>query len=201
MNILIIFAHPNERSYCAAIRKKFIAGLKTSNHKVKIHNLYKDNFNPLLSKEELKNKEETLKDPLVKKYRKDIDWADVIALIHPAYWYGVPAILKGYFDRLLEEGFAYDYVVDHPEPKLGNKKGILIQTFDAEEELEKKMFDDITFKSVYFTWKYCGIEKWIRKSFFRVNFVSEMKRVEWLEEIFNLGLKIAESSGDWIVFD
>ena len=190
MNVLIIFAHPNENSFCAALLQKMIDGLKEASHQIKIHDLYRDKFNPILSKEELLDFKKTETDQLVILYREEIKWAEVIVFIHPSYWYGPPAILKGYFDRILADGFAYDYIIDHPEPKFTKKQGVLIQTFDAEEELEKKQFDDITFKSVYYTWKYCGIEKWKRFSFFRVNFVTDQQRIEWLDEIYNFSKKM-----------
>ena len=192
MNVLIIFAHPNENSFGAALLQKLIDGLKEANHQVKLQDLYRDEFRPKLSKEELLDSKKIETDQLVIRYRNEIDWADVIVLLHPSYWYGPPAILKGYFDRILIDGFAFDYVIDHPEPKFTNKKGVLIQTFDAEEAIEKKQFDDITFKSVYYTWKYCGIEEWTRFSFFRVNFVSNNKREEWLEQIYDFGKKMID---------
>ena len=190
MNVLIIFAHPNEKSFCAAIREQIIAGLKTKNHQIRTHNLYKDKFNPILSRKELLDKRELENDNQAVKYQKDINWAERIIIIHPAYWYTTPAILKGYFYRLLTEGFAYDYVIEHPEPKLLGKKGLLIQTFDAEEALEKKLFEDVTRKTVLYTWQYCGVEEWQYFSMFQVNFTSNEQRKEWLKQAYNLGLNL-----------
>ncbi|NHJ05301.1 MAG: flavodoxin family protein [Candidatus Heimdallarchaeota archaeon] len=190
MNVLIIFAHPNEESFGYALLKNFQIGLVDANNQIEVHNLYSDKFNPILTKEELLDASKLEEDPLIMKYRKDIQWANIIVIMHPAYWYSTPAILKGYFDRILVEGFAYDYVNENPIPKLLNKKGILIQTFDTEEHLEKSLFEDITYKTVYFTWKYCGIENWKRFTLFRVNFVSNEKREEWLKQIYTFGLNI-----------
>ncbi|MFW9924274.1 MAG: NAD(P)H-dependent oxidoreductase [Candidatus Thorarchaeota archaeon] len=190
MNILIIFAHPDEQSFCASLRDNFIAGLQETNQIIRTHNLYKEKFNPILSREELRDKKTLAQDKQALQYQRDIIWAEIIVIIHPAYWYGVPAILKGYFDRLFTEGFAYDYIIDHPEPKLLGKKGILIQTFDAEEELEKTLFEDTTYKSVYFPWKYCGIDNWERFTMFRVSFVDDVKRNEWLKQAYLLGKNI-----------
>ena len=187
MNVLIIFAHPNEKSFCAALREQLEIGLKESAHEISIHNLYKDKFNPLLSREELLHKDALKKDTLAKRYQEDIKWAERVILVHPSYWYTTPAILKGYFDRLLTEGFAYDYVVDHPEPKLLGKKGLLVQTFDAEESLEKELFEDVTRKTVLYTWSYCGVKEWEYFRLFRVNFSTDEQRKEWLKQAFELG--------------
>ena len=187
MKVLIIFAHPNEESFCAALREQMLAGLKETAHDIRIHNLYNDRFNPLLSRDELLDKNTLEEDTLAIQYQKDIKWAERVIIIHPSYWYATPAILKGYFDRLLTEGFAYDYVIDHPEPKLLGKKGILIQTFDAEESLEMEMFEDVTRKTVLYTWSYCGLKEWQYFRMFRVNFSTDEQRKRWLKQAYKLG--------------
>ncbi|TET29729.1 MAG: flavodoxin family protein [Candidatus Heimdallarchaeota archaeon] len=191
MNILIIYAHPNEKSFCSAIKDNFITGLKVNNNIIRIHDLYYSNFNPRLSKVELVGDPKTLSGyKQIVKYQHDINWANIIIIIHPVWWYGVPAILKGYFDRVLIEGFAFTYNEDLPEPKLLGKKGILIQTFDATEEMEKTLYNEITCKSIFYTWKYCGLENWQHKAMYRVSFVSQKQRIKWLEEIYVIGKSI-----------
>lgn len=191
MNILIIYAHPNEESFCSAIKKKLVEGLMENKNTVRIHDLYSSNFNPILSKIELIGDPKTLTDyETILNFQHDIDWANIIVIIHPAWWYGAPAILKGYFDRVLAEGFAFTYEDDKPDPKLLNKKGILIQTFDATEEMEKEQFNEVTSKTVFYTWKYCGIEDWRHKAMFRVNYVSQEQRIKLLEEIYVIGKSI-----------
>lgn len=191
MNILIIYAHPNEESFCSSIKKKLVEGLKENKNDVRIHDLYSSNFNPILSKIELIGDPKTLSDyKTILNYQQEIDWANIIAIIHPAWWYGAPAILKGYFDRVLAEGFAFTFEDDKPDPKLHNKKGILIQTFDATEEMEKELFNEVTSKSIFYTWKYCGVEDWQHKAMFRVSFVSQEQRIKWLEEIYVIGKSI-----------
>jgi len=191
MNVLIIYAHPNEKSFCSAIKDNLIAGLKINTNAVRIHDLYYSNFNPKLSKVELIGDPKILSGyKTIVKYQYDIKWANIIIIIHPTWWFGVPAILKGYFDRILSEGFAFTYEDNKPEPKLLNKKGILIQTFDATEEMEKELYNEITYKSIFYTWKYCGIEDWQQKALYQVNFVSQEQRLKWLEEIYVIGKSI-----------
>jgi NAD(P)H dehydrogenase (quinone) len=191
MNILIIYAHPNEESFCSAIKEKLVEGLEVNKNIVRIHDLYSSNFNPKLSKTELVGDPKTLTGyKTIEKYQQDIIWANLIIIIHPAWWYGAPAILKGYFDRVLTEGFAFIYENDEPDPKLLNKNGFLIQTFDATEEMEKELFNDITYRNIFYTWKYCGVEDWQRKAFHRVNFVSKEQRTKWLDEIYVIGKSI-----------
>ncbi|MBK5114127.1 MAG: NAD(P)H-dependent oxidoreductase [Candidatus Heimdallarchaeota archaeon] len=191
MNVLIIYAHPNEESFCSAIKKKLVEGLEVNKNIIRIHDLYNSDFNPKLSKIELIGDPKTLSDyKTIEKYQQDIIWANLIIIIHPVWWYGAPAIMKGYFDRVLAEGFAFIFENDAPDPKLLDKKGIIIQTFDATEEMEQKQFHDITYKNIYYTWKYCGVEDWQRKAFHRVNHVSHEQRTKWLNEINVIGKSI-----------
>ncbi|MBD3189434.1 MAG: hypothetical protein GF308_02270 [Candidatus Heimdallarchaeota archaeon] len=190
MKVLIIFAHPNPNSFCAAIKANVESGLKDASHQVKIHDLYEDQFDPILSKEELLETQLASENPRIKQYQQDLLWAKIIIIIHPAWWYGPPAILKGYFDRVLEPGFAHEYVNDQPIPQLTDKKGILIQTFDSTEKMEKEVLGNVTYKTIVNTWKYCGITEWKRFAMFRILFSTETQRKEWLQEAYLLGKEL-----------
>jgi NAD(P)H dehydrogenase (quinone) len=192
MHVVIVFSHPNENSFGASIMEHLIQGLKQAQHTLTIHNLYEDKFNPVMTKEELLEQQSPAKDPLLKRYQNDILKADVLAFIHPCWWYCPPAILKGYFDRVLEKGFAYDYQADEPVPLLKNINGLVIQTFDAEEKMEKEFYDDITFKTIKYTLNYCGISNIYRYSVFRIVFSSFKQRATWLEKVKEIGLTLEE---------
>ncbi|NHJ48207.1 MAG: NAD(P)H-dependent oxidoreductase [Asgard group archaeon] len=191
MNVLVIYAHPNENSFCSAIKNKLLSGLEKNINSVRIHDLYYSDFNPILTKKELIDYPKALSEnEQVQKHQHDIKWADIICLIYPVWWYGPPAILKGYIDRVITEGFAYDYIDNQAIPKLTDKRMILIQTFDAEEKMEKELNEDISYKSMHNIWNYCGINEINRVSLFRVNFVDKKQRNVWLEEIYKLGCSI-----------
>jgi NAD(P)H dehydrogenase (quinone) len=191
MNILVIYAHPNENSYCSAIKNKLLSGLEVNINTIRIHDLYYSGFNPILSKEEIIDYPKTLnKNEQVQKFQHDIKWASVICMIYPVWWYGPPAILKGYIDKIITEGFAFDFVDDHAIPRLTDKKMILIQTYDADENMEMDLNEGISFKSMHNIWSYCGIEDIERVSLFRVSFVDEKQRKVWLDEIYKLGISI-----------
>lgn len=191
MNVLIIYAHPNEESFCSAIKEKLIDGLSIYKNNIRVHNLYKEEFNPLLTKEELIGYPNSLNENVeYKKYQQDIIWANIICIIHPVWWYGSPAIMKGYIEKVITEGFAFIFKDDQSIPKLIDKKLILVQTFDADEQMEKELNEDITFKAMFNIWNYCGVKEYKRVSMHRVSFVSNEQRIKWLDEIYNLGKSI-----------
>ncbi len=107
MNHLIIFAHPNSQSFNTALLEKVCEASQTEGVNLIVRNLYQMNFNPVLEWPELSDvfRGKVLEE--IKQEQQYIQQADLITLIYPLWWMGFPAILKGYFDRVLTHGFAY----------------------------------------------------------------------------------------------
>ena len=108
MNILIIYAHPNHQSFNGAILQQVKTHLNPK-HQVQILDLYAEKFDPLLRFDEDQLRRDLDKDPEMEKYRQLISWADHLIWIFPIWWGGMPAILKGFIDRVFASGFAYSY--------------------------------------------------------------------------------------------
>ena len=104
----IIYAHPYEESYSRAILDTAQASLKEQDREYALIDLYRDNFDPVLTRAELGiyGKGEHL-DPLVGKYNEILDKTERVVLIFPIWWYDFPAILKGFFDKVMLPGSAY----------------------------------------------------------------------------------------------
>lgn len=135
----IIYAHPWDGSYNHAILTSVVDGLKTKGEKYQVIDLYKDQFNPAYSKEELRlySKGETTY-PLVKEYQKKLKESAELIFIFPIWWYDVPAILKGFLDKVLLPNFAYleDKEGNYWKPLLTNiKKATVITTAPSSKEL------------------------------------------------------------------
>ncbi|MHA1124972.1 MAG: NAD(P)H-dependent oxidoreductase [Candidatus Heimdallarchaeota archaeon] len=190
MNILVVFAHPNDDSFGSAIKEKIIQGLLVGDHKVQVHDLYRDGFNPILTKKELLGETKPEENFHVKKYQEDITWSQRIIVIHPVWWCNVPAMLKGYFDRVLSLNFAYETIRGKRKPLLGGRKGILVQTFDTEKTVDTKKCEDSSFKTVINVWKICGVKDWHRFTMFDVQVSKLEQREKWLKEAYVLGFMI-----------
>lgn len=128
MNILVVYAHPKEESFTHFIYAHTLKRLQEKGHKVKARNLYKIGFNPVLSSQDLENSAlgSTLSEDILKE-QTYINWCHMIILIYPIWWWGTPAILKGWIDRVFCKGFAYDHSEKGPLGKL-SKKALVIQT-------------------------------------------------------------------------
>ena len=102
VNCLVVLAHPLENSLCKHLADKTIAHLKQQGYQVTVKDLYAENFNPVLSKSERESYYKDQFDDL--QLKSDIDQlkqAESLVLIFPTWWFGFPAILKGWFDQTI----------------------------------------------------------------------------------------------------
>lgn len=109
--VTIILAHPWHGSFNKAIMDAITGKLEKENKAYQVIDLHKDGFNPVFSEKELSGYSEGKAfDPLVLKYQEYIAKTDQIVFIFPNWWNMIPAILKGFFDKVLLKDFAFNYV-------------------------------------------------------------------------------------------
>ena len=102
MRALVVYCHPNGESFTAAVRDLVISRLKDAGAEFRLCDLYANNFNPSLSADELAGylDPETNQKP-VQGDVASIEWCDTLIFVYPTWWYGLPALLKGWLDRVL----------------------------------------------------------------------------------------------------
>jgi NAD(P)H dehydrogenase (quinone) len=130
MRILVIYAHPVETSFHAAMHVRAVAALRNAGHEVDDCDLYAEGFNPVLSRQERLNYHDTGINRLpVKTYVERLQRADALVFCFPVWCFGLPAILKGWFDRVLMPGVSFD-ISDpaHVKPALTHLKRIVALT-------------------------------------------------------------------------
>lgn len=119
MRVLIVFDHPygagasenvpHARSFSAALLKAARSGLARAGHDVDLIDLHADGFNPVMSAQALAElRQRTTSDPLVVDYQSRLGAADHLVFIYPTWWMSPPAGTKGFLDRVLNPGFAYE---------------------------------------------------------------------------------------------
>lgn len=128
MNHLVIYAHPNPASFNHAIMETTVNTLEAKGHKVDVRDLYALKFQPVLTGEDIVGFKENNITPDIQKEQEFVTKADTIILIYPIWWAGLPAIIKGYIDRVFAYGFAYRYGEEGVISLLKGKKGIVINT-------------------------------------------------------------------------
>lgn len=102
MRMMVIFAHPLGGSFNAALHRTVVTALRETGHEVDDCDLYAQGFNPVLSAEERRHyHDETRNRTPVAAYVKRVMAAEALVLCHPPWCFGLPAILKGFLDRVL----------------------------------------------------------------------------------------------------
>jgi putative NADPH-quinone reductase len=113
MRVLVVYCHPVAESFAAAAHRTVLEALAEAGHQVADADLYAENFDPVMSRQERLDYLNTARNErLVKRYDDQLVAAEAIVLVYPAWWYGMPAMLKGYFDRVWLPGVAFDVTPD-----------------------------------------------------------------------------------------
>jgi putative NADPH-quinone reductase len=137
--ITIIYAHPLKEGMNADTRNALIEHLRATGQSHSLIDLYDDEFSPAMTAEERKvffNSTGESADPLVRKYQKTLKEADHLILMFPLWFYGQPAILRGFFERACLPGFAYAYTENGVAPLLTHiQKVTVLTTSGAPTEL------------------------------------------------------------------
>lgn len=188
MRVVIVFNHPYENSYCNAILGAVSRGLQKGKHHADLIHLDNDNFNPVMSKEDLKAfVDHTPIDPQVIDYNNRLKNADHLIFIFPIWWDLMPAMTKGFIDRVLAPGIVYEH---HPRgfgliPLLKNLKGVTIITTMNKPRimywlLIGNLIKKAMLRSVFKTMGYKNLN-WISHNM--VKSVTQKKRVKWLYDL------------------
>jgi putative NADPH-quinone reductase len=113
MRVLVIYCHPLAESFAAAAHAAVLQVLQASGHEVIDVDLYAENFDPVMSRQERLDYLNTERNERrVKRYDDQLVGAEALVLVYPAWWYGMPAMLKGYFDCVWLPGVAFDVQSD-----------------------------------------------------------------------------------------
>jgi putative NADPH-quinone reductase len=187
MKISIILAHPNPGSFNHAIATTAADALRQSGYDVILHDLCREQFQPLLTAAELQK--DARLDPPVARHCAEIVAADGIIIVHPNWWGMPPAILKGWIDRVLRMEMAYRFVANEkgdgvPVGLLRAQSAIVFNTANTPDDRERECFGDpleMLWKKCVFD--LCGVRKVHRRTFTVVVTSTPQQRAEWLAEV------------------
>ncbi|GIX11651.1 NAD(P)H-dependent oxidoreductase [Elioraea sp.] len=129
MRILLVYCHPREDSFCATLRDAVRGALAARGHPVDLVDLYAEGFAPALSAEErARYHDEATNIDGVAHHVASLRAAEALVLVYPTWWYGMPAMLKGWFDRVWLPGVAFRLGPGAIEPLLTNIRRIAVVT-------------------------------------------------------------------------
>ncbi len=183
MQISVILAHPNPESLNHAIYRVVLETLEAAGHTVKAHDLYGENFDPLMRTAELGPPDLDAMSPEIRAHRDELHAADGFVIVHPNWFRQPPAILTGWIDRVIRSGDAFKFVDGKPVGQLKAKRALVINTANNPQEKEVAIFGD----PLDGLWKkcifgVCGVEDVRRLVFSPVILSTPEQRAGWLEE-------------------
>jgi putative NADPH-quinone reductase len=108
MRVLVLYAHPVDTSFVAALHRVAVESLRQAGHEVDDCDLYAEGFDPVLSRQEcIAYHDLAINRRTVDTYVERLLRAEALVLIHPVWNFGYPAILKGFFDRVFLPGVSF----------------------------------------------------------------------------------------------
>ena len=114
MRALIVYAHPRSGSFNEAIRDIILQNLQGYGVETRLRDLYAEAFNPVMDKFQLENYDDHSQNKAgLEEYVEDLVWCDMLIFVYPTWWYGLPAILKGWIDRVFLPGIAFHMPSGH----------------------------------------------------------------------------------------
>ena len=187
MKISVILAHPRPGSFNHAIAETVTATLRESGHRVAFHDLYGENFDPLLPSSEISR--DAALPPAIALHCQEIAEAGGIVIVHPDWWGMPPAILKGWIDRVLRPGVAYRFAETDsgegiPGGLLAARAALVFNTSNTPTAREQQVFGDPLerlWKDCIFS--FCGVPEFRRRIFGVVVTSTEEERKGWLDEV------------------
>ncbi|MFH7000304.1 NAD(P)H-dependent oxidoreductase [Flavobacterium sp. FlaQc-57] len=187
--ILIINGHPNPSSFNFAIAESYLKGVITSGAEVDTITIADLKFNPNLQFGYQKRTE--FETDLVESWKK-IQKADHLVWIHPVWWGGLPAITKGFIDRLFLPGMAFQYRENSVwwDKLLKGKTAHIITTLDQPGWYYRLFFGRPSVNQLKkSTLGFCGVKP-VKVSYIGVVKTAEpFQREKWLKKVFDFGVK------------
>jgi NAD(P)H dehydrogenase (quinone) len=186
-NLSVILAHPRHGSFNHAIAATVLHTLERQGHEVWFHDLYQENFEPVLPAAELEP--DPYMHPFLEEHCRQIAQTQGIVIVHPNWWGQPPAILKGWVDRVLRPGVAYRFREGDsgdglPVGLLQAKAALVFTTSNTPWERELAVFGDpleTLWKNCIFG--LCGVPMVMRQNFAVVVTSTPAQRQAWLEEV------------------
>jgi NAD(P)H dehydrogenase (quinone) len=187
MRVLYLYCHPQATSFHAAIRARALAGLAVARHEVDLLDLYAERFDPVMWEPARRDYHDTTRNQLgLEDHVARLRRADALIVQFPVWSFGMPAMLKGYFDRMMMPGVAFDLSdPSHAKPLLDNIRRIAGITTYGRPRTRAIAVGDPPRKMIkrYLPWFANRRARVDYYALYHMNVASEAKRVAFMERI------------------
>lgn len=185
--ILIIQGHPDKESYCYSLAEAYEKGAIASGAQVKVIKTGELDFNPNLA---FGYRKRMSLEPCLEQAQESILWAEHIVMVFPVWWGMVPAVLKGFLDRVFLPGFAFQKRVDSLwwDKLLKGRTARIISTMDQPAWYYRLIYNMPSNNAIKkLTLEFCGIKPVKTTNIGPLKHSKENFRKKWLDKVEALG--------------
>lgn len=181
--ILVILGHPNNDSFCGAIANSYAESGRAAGHELRLISVGDLSFDPLLHTGSISVQE---LEPDLVAAQASITWAQHIVFVYPIWWGSMPALLKGFIDRVFLAGFAFKYREGSPfwDRLLSGRSAHLLVTMDAPPWFFRWVYrmpgHNQMKRSIL---EFCGIKPVTISSFGPIKGSTPQRREKWLGQV------------------
>lgn len=188
MRVLVIYAHPLETSFNAALHQAAVAALTRAGHDVDDCDLYAEGFNPVLSREERLVYHDTSRNTAhVADYVARLRRAEGVVFVFPTWSFGPPAILKGFFDRIMMPGVSFEITPDKwTRPLLGQIRRVCaVVTYGRPWWQVRLGIGDLPRAQImrHFRWACSRRARFTYRALYHMNQASDLERQTFLDRV------------------
>ena len=191
MKVLIVFTHPGTNSFNHALLDSITTGLNQAGHNTRIKDLYKENFNPILTNDDLIKLHSNEIPARIAKEQEQLLWADALVFIYPLWWFDRPAMLKGWFDVVLTNGLAFEYSSEGVKGLLKHKKALVLITAGGSKQyfIDNDALQLIHRPVTDGTLSFCGIKDVSHQVYFDIANLNDSERNTILDNTKQAGIE------------
>jgi NAD(P)H dehydrogenase (quinone) len=181
VRILLILCHPQAGSFNHAVAERARETLIRAGHRVIYHDLYQEGFDPVLTAAE--HRRGVSFDEQVVRHVKELEASGGLVFVHPEWWGQPPALLKGWLDRVLRPGVAYEPADEElpgkaAAPLLGGKAALVLATRDA--GARSGLLERVWLEGVF---AFCGIRAADCQVLHDLRRLGPAERLAWLDQV------------------
>ncbi|MFI6369023.1 NAD(P)H-dependent oxidoreductase [Nocardia sp. NPDC050630] len=193
-NVVLVVAHPDHDSATWAIARAVAQGIKAvGNTTATTHDLTKSGFDPVFGKQDLavhRLRGEVPAD--VRREQELLDSADAIALLFPVHWWSMPALAKGWIDRVFARGWAYDTSSESGQSAVRALHFIAVAGLDEGTYDRRRYKEAMTTQMVHGVAGYCGIAESSIKILYGTETDDPRVHEQLIDQAHRIGVDLAQ---------
>lgn len=181
--ITLVLGHPDAGSYCGALADTYAQAARQAGHEVKLIRLGELDFDPVLHQG---YKTVQPLEPDLQAAQAAITWANHLVFVYPLWWGAMPALLKGFFDRVFLPGYAFKYRRNSPlwDRLLSGRSAQVFTTMDTPPWYYRLVYSMPAHHQMRKTiLEFCGIRPVRITSFGPLRHASDARKAAWLEKV------------------